>query len=157
MMKAWRALIEKDRYALDTGWAMVINTLLGKLKSLTCVSAQIKIFRVLQRSGLWGYLQTELEPSSRRSSGSVQAWLRLLRDTSQDDGSPSPWCVAYVTGLLLLIIAKYRYLQMVSSSMNENRFKLYQSHMYYAFIRVSSVLEFAPDLYHFRCTLVHGA
>ena len=66
----------------------------------------METFPVSQRSGLSGYLQTKLEPSSRSSSGSVQASPRLLRDTSQDDGSSSPRCAQHVMSLLLLIIAK---------------------------------------------------
>lgn len=98
----------------------MVNILLRKLRSLICVSAQIKTFPVSQRSGPPAYLQTEHQPSAR-SCGSVQSSLRLLRDSFQDDSSLSPQCVPCAMDLLLLNIAKVR-LQTVSS-LNENEFQ----------------------------------
>lgn len=100
----------------------MVNILLRRLRSLICVSAQINTFPVSQRSGPPDYLQTELQPSARRSCGSFQSSLRLLRDSFQDDGSLSPQYVPHAMDLLLLIIAKVR-LQTVSSSLNENKFQ----------------------------------
>lgn len=73
---------------------------------MICNRAQMKTFSVLQRGGLWDYIQTELEPSWRSSWGSVEAPMRLVRSKYQDDGFLSSQRVQYIMNRLLLIIFK---------------------------------------------------